>query len=459
MSERGFTMTQLLNKGKLVKLSLTVVLVCSFGQAALSEDLPDEEQVAKFVAAVWKDKPNSIDATVYKTITRPAKSRQQIRERVQDVFAKEKSWILQKYDPNSHGRRVMLERLNRTIDMNVERIMKEQQTPTRIKERIRISDGRERQDVAYARTPAVPLGPNTPFESTVVDLGEHVQGDIKAFSYYHDRKTANIDTNGWKASHIEDLTGLPPFITIGCKVAMGTKASSGLYIPDPDKIQEVQRTGVVLDTFTLTVVPDPNAPATRDRIELRARDYPVGTVLICDRNDYSRVYYLKSYMPTTGHLSYMRECSNFDSQGFPHNATVIEYNIEGKLKKKEIYTIEKVELNPVIPDQVFKFQPPEDYEVDDQRPPDKRPKNVDYLRTEDVEKTLRQVDNAFRERDLTALKEFLKHRSWRVRSTGLGFITGVAEGEELKKIVESVRKDENNEVREKAERILKGLQK
>jgi len=319
------------------------------------------------VAAVWKDKPNSIDATIYQTITRPAKSRRQIRERIEDVFAKKKSWILQKYEPNSPNRKVMLKRLNRDIEMNVERRMKEQQTPTRIKNRIRISDGRERHDVAYARTPDVSLGPNTPFESTFVDLGEHVDGDIKAFNYHHDRKIAHIHTDGWKASHIEDLMGLPPFISIGCKVAMGTKTSSGLYTPDPDKIQEVKRTGVVLDTFTLTVVPDPNAPATRDRIELRARDYPVGTVLICDRNDYSRVYYLKSYMPTTGHLSYMRECSNFDYQGFPHNATVIENNIKGKLKKKEIYTIEKVELNPVIPDEVFRFNPRPSYKVEDLR--------------------------------------------------------------------------------------------
>jgi len=137
MSERGFTMSQSLNKGKLIKLSLTVLLVCSFGQAALSENLPDEEQVAKFVAAVWKDKPNSINATIYQTITRPPKSRQQIRERTEDVFAKKKSWILQKYEPNSPARKVMLERLNRDIEMNVERRMKEQQTPTRMKKRIR----------------------------------------------------------------------------------------------------------------------------------------------------------------------------------------------------------------------------------------------------------------------------------------------------------------------------------
>ncbi|GAH18628.1 unnamed protein product, partial [marine sediment metagenome] len=48
-------MSQLLNRGKLATLSLLVLLVCSFGQAALSEDLPDEREVTKLVAAVWKD--------------------------------------------------------------------------------------------------------------------------------------------------------------------------------------------------------------------------------------------------------------------------------------------------------------------------------------------------------------------------------------------------------------------
>ncbi|MHC4560503.1 MAG: LolA family protein [Planctomycetota bacterium] len=325
----------------------------------------------RLVAAVWKDKPDSIDVTIYKTISKRAKPYREIRERVEGFFAKDKSWILEKYEPNSHGRTVMLEKLNRTIVMNVERLMKEQQTPTRIKKRVRISDGRERHDVAYARTPDVSLGPNTPFESTYVDLGEHVQGDINAFAYHHDRKIANMHTDGWKASHIEDLMGLPYTMTIGWKVITGTKAASGLYIPDPDKIQEVKRRGVLLDRFRVAIVPDPNAPGTRDRIELRDPDYPGGIILICDRKDYSRVYCLKSYMPRTGHLSHMRECANFDSQGFPHNVTVIEYNIEGKFKKKEIYSIEKVELNPVIPDDVFKFNPPEGYKVTD--PPSKKP--------------------------------------------------------------------------------------
>ena len=367
MTERGFTMSQSINRGKPATLSLVVLLVCSFGQVAVSEDVLGEEQVAKLVAAVWKDKPDSIDATIYATITRPAEPYRQIRERVEGSLAKDRSQILERYEANSRARTIMLEKLDRTIEMNVEKIVKEQQTPNRMKMWIRMSGGRERHDVAYAWTPDVPLGPNTPFKATFVSLGKHVEGDIRAFSYHHDTKTADIHTRGWKPSRIEELTGLPPRISIGWKMILGRKTSSGLYVPDPDKIQKVKRTGLFLGKFGLTIVRDPNAPATRDRIELRGPDYRSGPVLICDRNDYSRVYSMKSYLRTTGHLSRTRVCSNFDSQGFPHNSTIIEYDVGGKLKKKEVYRVKKLELNPVIPNEVFEFRPPEGYTVQDLR--------------------------------------------------------------------------------------------
>ena len=360
-------MSKSLSKGKLARLPLVVFLVCSFGQAALCEEFPDEKQVKKLVAAAWKVRPDRIDATLYKTITKPPKSRQQIRAEVEDFFAQDKTQILQEYEPNSHGRTVMLEQLDRTIQTNVERIMKEERTPTRIKKWIRISGDRERHDIAYARTPDVSLGPNTPFERTFVDLRRDPVDDIKGFSYHHEMKEATINNKGWKPSHIEDLAGLPLRISTVLKVIMGTKTGSGLYVPDPNKIQEATRTGILLDRFRLTIVPDPNAPATRDRIELRDFNYHVGTVLICDRNDYARVYSLKSYLPTTGQLLYTRECSNFDAQGFPHNATVIEYEMDGNLKKKEVYTIVKVQLNPSIAEDVFEFRPPLGYTVTDSR--------------------------------------------------------------------------------------------
>lgn len=368
-------MSQSLKRNEIIKLLLMILVVCGSGHIALCERMPDAEQVAKLVAAVWKDKPKSIDATVYRTITRPAKSIQQIREKVENVFAKDRSRILQKYEPDSHARSIMLEKLNHMIEMNIEKQVEEQKTPRRMKMRIRISNGRERKDITYADTPDVLLGPNTPYESSTVDLGKGAVGEIRAFEYDHDANEATIDDGGWAASHIEDFTGLPLMISLGWKTFLGRRTSSGLYVPDSDKVQEIERTGLFLDRFPLVIGPDPNAPATRDLIEVKDPEFPGGPVLICDRDDYSRVYCIRSYQYKTGRLLRVREFSNYDSQGFPHNVTVIEYDADGKLKKKEVYTFEKVVLNPAIPDEVFEFHPPEGYTVQDLRKSESEPAN------------------------------------------------------------------------------------
>ncbi len=93
------------------------------------------------------------------------------------------------------------------------------------------------------------------------------------------------------------------------------------------------------------------------------------TVLICDKKDYSRTYRTEFRIPTTttNQVILLRECIDFDSQGFPHNITEIQYDKNGNFVKKSVYRIKKVELNPVIPDEIFKFNPPEDYKVTDFR--------------------------------------------------------------------------------------------
>lgn len=345
-----------------------VICVCLFRTTPLCANTINEEKMAKLLTAVWKDKPDSIDVTVYETITKPAKSEQQIREKEEEVFARDRSRILERYEPDSRARRIMLDKLNRTIEMNVKRLAKEQQTPTRIKERIRISNDRERRDIAFARTPDVPLGPNTPFEMTTVDLGENMAGDIKAFQYNHDRKTARIYNGGWKASHIEDFTGLPRIIGFSWQVILGEKAGSGRYMLNANKVQEVIRTGTFLEGFHLKIEPDQDAPETRDRIELTKSSggQPVIT-LVCKKSDYSRVYSIQSYDANTGRLTHIRMCSNFDSHGFPYNVTIIEYDADGNLKKKVDYKFAEVELNPAMPDEVFEFHPPEGYTIHDLR--------------------------------------------------------------------------------------------
>lgn len=461
-SPRGSSLAEL--KKAAEDNGMHAVLVNSLTYAkAYRGNIPTEEQVAKLAAAAWKERPHSIDVTLYRESTTPPKPIEQIRKEVEGFFENERNMIQQKYEPNSEGMKIMLKRLNKAIEMNVNSWVKRQQFPRLARRRIRNAGHNHRADSVTAE-PGEEIEPNMPFEGTYVNVGERNSSDFFSFDYQHKIKKAIIeDESGWARRDPAKFVGLPLGTASALQALLGGTNQGD---PDPNKMQELSSTGLAkidhaagVVRVRVTVTPDPNTPDTRVRIEIGDPNYLPTTVMICDREDYSRVYYVELCSRRTGEPFYVRECSNFDSQGFPHNATEIKYDIDGNFEEKSVYRIIKVDLNPTIPDEVFKFKPPEDYEADDRRPPEKRPQNVNYLRTEDVRKTLREVHKAFQKRDLTTLKEFLKHKSWRVRSNALALITGVAEGEELKKIVESMRKDKKDEVREQAELILKRLQK
>lgn len=451
-----------------IGLSLLVLLVSSLTYAKAYRGNPlTEEQVAKLAAAAWKERPHSIDVTLYLELTTPPKPIEQIRKEVEEMidqgdreYYKRKGWTKDSLPDYAAKRR------KRAIEMNVTSQVKRQQFPRLIRKRIRDAGHNHRADSVTAE-PGEELEPNTPFDHTSVNSGERNSEDFYSFNYEHKIKKAIIeDESGWFVRDTSGFANMPSGITSLLQALLGGTNQGD---PDPNKMQELSRIGLARIKYLrgvevnlvnrIAVSQDPNTPDTRVRIEIGDPNYLPTTVMICDREDYSRVYYVELCSRRTGEPFYVRECSNFDSQGFPHNVTEIKYDIDGNFEEKSVYRIIKVDLNPTIPDEVFKFKPPEDYEADDRRPPEKRPQNVNYLRTEDVRKTLREVHKAFQERDLTTLKEFLKHKSWRVRSNALALITGVAEGEELKKIVESMRKDKKDEVREQAELILKRLQK
>jgi hypothetical protein len=435
---------------------LLVLFICSLTYAKADDGFPTEEQIQNLVTAAWKEHPESIDVTFYLEWTRPSKPTEQIRREVEEDF--EKDMIASGENPHP----ILDERTKESIEHNVQRRIKIQQFPRLIKKRIRISNHNQRVDQVIAK-PGEGLDPNMPFDGTYVNVGERNNKDFFSFEYEHKIKSAIIKNKGFVRRDPAGVAYMPSGISwllkSGLGVNQGTKTNPD-FVPDPNKIQEFARTGILANRFIFKIFPDINAPDTRDRIEIKDSNFPndPGNIMICDRADYSRVYYYKACLPTTGKVLYIRECSNFDSKGFPRNITEIQLPDDSNLMEKSGYRIEKVELNPVIPDEVFKFQPPDDYEVDDQRPPEKQPKDVNYLTTADVKKAFSQMDNAFQKKDLATLKEFLKHKSWRVRSNALGLITGVAKVEELKKIVESVKDDKSKEVREQAASILQRIE-
>jgi hypothetical protein len=447
-----------------IRISVFVLVFVPLYAKTVQGTVPTDKQVTKLASAAWKEHPYSIDVTLYKEVTKPSRSVEEIRQRIEEFFNKAEG-------PKKNLSPRNLQERERNIQINVERAVKEQEVGRKIKERIRISGYRQRIDQVFAQSkmvllegtpheqtrPEVVLEPNTPYETTLVNLGDKRKGDYTSFAYYHDNKTSQITNNKksmWGKNDIIDFAVLASSFRGFLGVNQGT-ASEPVFVPDPNKMEKLRKTGLVADMLRLTVSPDPNNPDTRDRIEIKSDNYPRGTIMVCDREDYSRVYYIEVCNPGTGKPLYIKEFSDFDSQGFPHNATVIEYDMDGKLKEKEVYRVERVELNSNIPDEVFEFRPSEGYDVEDLRPGSGYDEKVKR-----ESESLAQLKKLREVSDIPGLKNLLKHESWKVRLIALKTISGlkIEDPAVLKDIAASMQYDENPDVRKEADRILRRVE-
>ena len=428
---------------------------------------PTKEQVTKLATTACRERPRSIDVTLYEEITKPPKSVEEFRLMFEDALNKAGGRPKENLSPAE------LEMRNRDVQLNVERAIKEQEAGRKIKERIRISGYRQRidqvlgwpkmvllQGTPYEEVrPEVVLGPNTPYEMTYVNLGDKRKGDYTSFIYNHSGKTAHITNNRnsmWAKSEIIELLA-PPGISVIFQRHLGLNkgtTSQPIFVPDPNKIQKVTSTGILAGNQHLSIIPDPNKPDSRDRIEIKDPNSIFGIVMICDKKDYSLSYYSEFLNPLTGRLLMKRECSNFDAQGFPHNATVIKFDMDGNLEEKEVYTIEKVELDPNIPDEVFEFRSPEGYDVADFRPGSGYDEKVKR-----ESEALAQVQKLHEASDTPELRKLLKHESWKVRLMALKIIGGLVKDRAvLRDIAASMQNDERPEIRKEADRILQRIE-
>ena len=224
----------------------------------------------------------------------------------------------------------------------------------------------------------------TPFVDTYVNTKDDKTGEFVSYHYAGEMNTAFVDTTKWVKESITQFADIPYTIALTLKLFLGkdkgSTPTSLNYIPDPNKMAELARTGLASiepirgakakgnkTVNRIGIRPDPNASGTRDIVEIGDSNHFPLVVLICDRKDYSHVYRAEFHTPTTNHIIYIRECGNFNSNGFPHNITEIKYDREGNFKEKSVYNIISVDLNPSIPDDLFTFNPPEGYKVVDNR--------------------------------------------------------------------------------------------
>lgn len=364
----------------IIVISLIVLFRCSFvfGQSR-QVNIPTEEQVQKLAEAAWKEPITSIDILYYEDHTGVPEPVEQIRKRAEEIADREfKGRSIDELEPYEKERR------DKNIEINFKNWLKNQAFPRKIKEHVWISGDQQRTDSVKVG-PDELLDESTPFAHTFINTKDANTGNFVSYHYASEMKTVFVRPKKWAKKMIGEFAGIPiaGALQAFLGIDQGSTPTSPNYIPDPDKMSELARTGLVaIESIggiktekplvnRISIYPDSNTPGTRDIIKMGDRDpnlFPA-VVLICDRNDYSHVYRTEFHVPTTNQLIYTRECNSFDSQGFPHDITEIQYELDGSFKEKSVYRVMQVKLNLSIADDVFEFNPPQGYKVVDERPP------------------------------------------------------------------------------------------
>lgn len=418
-------------------------------------NLPNYEQAMKLAAAAWKPPPRSIDITYYVALIDNTKTEQELRKILEKDFE-------QMYGPKEDLNPYMLKSREEDIQINLERLLTEQKGEGRkSKLRIRFDGNRQRVDKTYGRPattifkgtnheesqPGKRLDTNTPFETSSIEVTD--QNNVsERFEYHYDSKTATrrlIKSRAkFENSRIMKLTMIPNALVLRLKLGSknnGAPAHSYNYDIDETKIKQL--CSGTLDGISVEVWDDEESPDVKDRIEIKlysnnnALFYE--STMICDKKDYSKVYYSDARMPSSNSLISKTTASDFDSSGFPHNVTLVEYKPDGKVKYHETYRIEHVNLNVTIPDEVFEFNPPKGSIV------------YDFRLTQDERKT----------QEIASMKEWLGHEELEDKIKSLLRLETLLKDnpEELKNIAASMLDDEQRDIRAKALLMLGQLLK
>jgi hypothetical protein len=419
--------------------------------------LPTRQQAMKLVAEAWENPIQSIDVTFYASIRESDKSELDIRKQLEKKFR------------NIHGLKgelspKMLEQQNRMIEMNVVRILKEQQIGRKMKVRIRKDSKRQRTDMVFGkpevttfagtekekRLQGKTLSDSTPFEITNVYVTD--EGRYTHFEYLHKNKTATIKTalepdRTLRKSNILKVLGMPEEVSTLLQRLLGKKeitTSGEVYLPDQAKINKLCSSGTMEDkeNVSIRVFSEKDTGHNRDRIEISFSDEEsksemLKMTMVCDIQDYSKVYDYELRDLVSNQPVIKRVCSNFGPDGFPSNSTETKYDNDGNIEREITHRVVSVRLNVPIPDDVFEFNPPKDYTVNDLR--------------------LTQDERGIQE--IARMKEWLDHEKWTDRMRALARLEDLLKynPEELKNIATSMLGDEHSGIRAKALIMLERL--
>jgi hypothetical protein len=422
-------------------LSMAIwILIISDSLAAPISKVPTKQQIDKLIDAVCKNPPSSVDITFNVRFFRKPMSEEQIRNMFEDALSRPD----RPKEKMSDRERKQFEK---DVKSNMERTLKEQATGVNMRERVRLTGKRERID----RVAIKPSDPNSAYNGTFI------YSERTIISCYPSMKTVEISQRKGEGISNSDITNIisPPLLGLRSLLTDKQQVAAGNCVSSAKKIDALATIGKIDDT-EVSICPEPNATQSKVHIELKGNNGIVRTICVCDKDDYSRAYYTEIRMPFTGQPLYIRECNDFDVQGIPRNVDVTEYNIDGSLGSQKIYNVEDVNLNPIIPDDVFKFNPPEDYKIVEVEPNGVRKIIREHGGIEGAMQTLLKAQKA---EDINTLLDLLNSDIWQVRLRALQVLEYLLrnDNEQLREAASLIKDDTNDRVREEARRTLKRL--
>lgn len=305
-----------------------------------------------------------VDALFWREFMLPQASEDELRRRVDEAFKAEREI-----------RGADSAELEEEIAMNVRNMLKEQQSPRRVVQRVRTDGKRTRLDQAILQGGQA-VGPDVRLSDTYMMLGDRpTREGYKVFQILAGQlRTATIypDDFVWAAPPVLDWI-LPPHLLMA-RVMFGRLEGDDLVLDKAKRDECIAQGGSLRGEWTIRVIPEAASGGSgqaRDRLEFYKAGgtdgHPVLTA-VCDREDYGRVYRSEARDPKTGALLKVQEVEAYDANGMPQRFRVESYGGAGQpIPNAETIELMGIELNPVLPDDVFEFRPPPGYAIVDLR--------------------------------------------------------------------------------------------
>jgi len=369
-----------------------------------SQSTPSREQVARLVESAWKPPVTSIDATAYVSVSRPSIPREELDKNVRYAYTvvAEKS-----------GGKESSEEFERAVSREVERLIKEQQSPAIIKKRIRWNGTQYREDKVSVEGNIKVVDSKTEFNRVIVNAGNPLLKDYTSFEYDLDQKIASIDDkvgSTWREDSVWDAQSIQPVsLLLKSLTMLPPKAGETNFVPTisiekVSVLQEDKNEHIFVRTRS-----DKYKSYTVDRFEIVARQYPDCPLMVfyCDAKDYSKLYRSESFDPASGTLLLVVERDNFDRSGFPKVWITEEYTSGTSQVRRAEHVLETVSVDVKLPADIFEFNPPSNFSTVDNRP-------ASPLILEPHEREFGKYDDVLQERQ--------KFTVWRFALMGIGIL-------------------------------------